>query len=96
MIDAEEQEQTSRLEGERSRLEENVLEHVRREKALETERDFCAAVLESADASILVLDSAGRVLQVNRAVELATGYPMTICTVASSSPPSRSAKPPRR
>lgn len=74
MIDAEEQEQTSRLESERSRLEENVLEHVRREKALETERDFCAAVLESADASILVLDSAGRVLQVNRAVELATGY----------------------
>ena len=74
MIDAEEQEQTSRLEGERSRLEENVREHVRREKALETERDFCTAVLESADASILVLDSAGRVLQVNRAVELATGY----------------------
>jgi diguanylate cyclase (GGDEF)-like protein/PAS domain S-box-containing protein len=47
---------------------------VRAEKALETERDFFAAVLESADAFILVLDSAGRILQVNRAVELATGY----------------------
>jgi diguanylate cyclase (GGDEF)-like protein/PAS domain S-box-containing protein len=74
MANAEEQEQTSRLEGERSRLEENVREHVRTEKALETERDFFAAVLESADAFILALDSAGRILGVNRAVKLATGY----------------------
>ena len=31
-------------------------------------------MLESADAFILVLDGAGRILQVNRLVELATGY----------------------
>ena len=74
MVDAEAQEQTSRLEGEKSRLEENVREHVRSEKALATERDFFAAVLESADALILALDSAGRILGVNRAVKLATGY----------------------
>jgi diguanylate cyclase (GGDEF)-like protein/PAS domain S-box-containing protein len=48
--------------------------HREREKSLETERDFLAAVLESADAFILVLDSAGRILQVNHAVKLATGY----------------------
>ena len=50
------------------------IRHRQREKALETERDFFAAVLESADAFILVLDSAGRIMQVNRAVKLATGY----------------------
>ncbi|MFA4965116.1 MAG: sensor domain-containing diguanylate cyclase [Thermoleophilia bacterium] len=47
---------------------------MRTEKALKTERDFFAAVLDSADAFILVLDSAGRIRQVNRAVKLATGY----------------------
>ena len=74
MVDAKAQEQTSRLEGEKSRLEEDVREHVRSEKALETERDFFAAVLESADAFILALDSAGLILGVNGAVKLATGY----------------------
>lgn len=48
--------------------------HMEREKSLETERDFFAAVLESADAFILVLDCAGRILQANRTVERATGH----------------------
>jgi diguanylate cyclase (GGDEF)-like protein/PAS domain S-box-containing protein len=74
MVDVEKREQTSHLEREKSRLEDRVRQHARAEKALETERDFFAAVLESADAFILVLDGAGRILQVNRAVELATGY----------------------
>jgi hypothetical protein len=38
-----------------------VRQHVRTEKALETERDFFAAVLESADAFILVFESAGAI-----------------------------------
>jgi diguanylate cyclase (GGDEF)-like protein/PAS domain S-box-containing protein len=74
MVDADKPERTSRLEREKSRLEDRVRRHVRTEKALETERDFFAAVLESADTFILVLDGASRILQVNRAVELATGY----------------------
>ncbi|HJW74565.1 MAG TPA: sensor domain-containing diguanylate cyclase [Thermoleophilia bacterium] len=74
MVEADKREQTSYLELEKSRLEESERQHVRTEKALERERDFLAAVLESADAFILVLDGAGRILQVNRAVELATGY----------------------
>jgi diguanylate cyclase (GGDEF)-like protein/PAS domain S-box-containing protein len=74
MVAADKRERTSRLERDKSRLEDSVRQHVRTEKALETERDFFAAVLESADAFILVLDSAGRILQVNRAVELTTGY----------------------
>ena len=45
-----------------------------REKSLETERDFFASVLESADAFILVLDRDGCILQANRAVELAPGH----------------------
>ena len=74
MIDAEAQGQTSRLEGEKSRLEQDVRQHVHTEKALETQRDFFAAVLESVDAFILALDRTGRILGVNRAVKLATGY----------------------
>ena len=74
MVDADKREQTGYLEREKSRLEASERQHVRTEKALETERDFFAAVLESADAFILVLDGAGRILQVNRLVELATGY----------------------
>lgn len=45
-----------------------------RERALKKERDFFAAVLESADALIFVLDCEGRVLHANRAAEAATGY----------------------
>jgi len=74
MVDADKREQTNHLEREKSRLEASERQHLRTEKALETERDFFAAVLESADAFIIVLDGAGRILQVNRAVELATGY----------------------
>ena len=44
------------------------------EKILTSERDFLAAVLEAADAFILILDDEGRILRVNRAVEEATGY----------------------
>lgn len=74
MADADSRERTSRLERDKSRLEDSVRQHVRTEKSLETKRDLFAAVLESADAFIPMLDSAGRIVQVNRAVKLATGY----------------------
>ncbi len=72
--DANGQEQTSRLTSEKSRLEESVRQHVYAEKAVETERGFFADVLESADAFILALGREGRILGVNRAARLATGY----------------------
>jgi len=74
MAGTEKREGTDRLKREKSRLEDSLRKHERTEKALETERDFFAAVLEAADTFILVLDSAGRILQINRAVELALGY----------------------
>jgi diguanylate cyclase (GGDEF)-like protein/PAS domain S-box-containing protein len=74
MAEAGKTEGADSLKREKSRLESSVREHVRTEKALETERDFLAAVLAAADTLILVLDSAGRILQINRAVELAMGY----------------------
>jgi len=74
MVNADKRERTSRRERDRSRLENNVREHVRTEQSLETERDLFAAVLESADAFILVLDCAGRIEQANRTVEVATGH----------------------
>jgi diguanylate cyclase (GGDEF)-like protein/PAS domain S-box-containing protein len=74
LADADKSKGTSRLEREKSLLQVSVREHVRTEKALEIERDFLAAVLASADTLILVLDSAGRILQINHAVERAMGY----------------------
>ena len=71
---ADKQERMSSLETEKSVLEDSLRQHVHSEKILEMERDFFAAVLESADAFILVLDQSGCILRVNHAVELATGY----------------------
>ena len=48
--------------------------HTQTVKTLTSERDFLAAVLEAADAFILILDDKGRILRVNHAVEQATGY----------------------
>jgi diguanylate cyclase (GGDEF)-like protein/PAS domain S-box-containing protein len=74
MVEGDKERQASRLERDKSRLENSVRQHLRTEKTLETERDFFAAVLESADALILVLDCAGRILQANRTAEIATGH----------------------
>jgi diguanylate cyclase (GGDEF)-like protein/PAS domain S-box-containing protein len=74
MVNADKRGRTSRLERDNSRLKDSVRQHVRTEKSLETERDLVTAAVKSADAFILVLDRAGRILQANRTVELATGY----------------------
>jgi PAS domain S-box-containing protein len=46
----------------------------RAEQALQKERDFIDAVLETAGALVVVLDREGRVLRFNRACEQTTGY----------------------
>ncbi len=55
----------------RHRLEEEV---AARTQDLTKERDFSAAVLETAGALVLVLDHKGRIVRFNRACEQATGY----------------------
>jgi PAS domain S-box-containing protein len=44
------------------------------EQTLQKERDFIAAVLETAGALVVVLDREGRILRFNRACERTTGY----------------------
>jgi len=44
------------------------------EKALQQERNFASAVLETVGALVTVLDPEGRIVQFNRACELTTGY----------------------
>jgi PAS domain S-box-containing protein len=44
------------------------------EKALQRERNFASAVLETVGALVTVLDPEGRIVQFNRACELTTGY----------------------
>jgi PAS domain S-box-containing protein len=46
----------------------------RAEQALQKERDFIDAVLETAGALVVVLDREGRILRFNRACEATTGY----------------------
>ncbi len=44
------------------------------EKALQQERNFASAILETVGALVTVLDAEGRIVQFNRACELTTGY----------------------
>jgi PAS domain S-box-containing protein len=44
------------------------------EKALQQERNFASAILETVGALVTVLDPDGRIVQFNRACELTTGY----------------------
>ena len=53
---------------------QDFTEHKRIEEALETERNFNAAVLETAGAIVAVIDRDGRIIQFNRACEETTGY----------------------
>jgi PAS domain S-box-containing protein len=48
----------------------------RTERQLELERDFTAAIFETAGALIMVLDSQGQIIRFNRACERITGYPL--------------------
>ena len=43
-------------------------------KTIEGERDLLAAALEAADVLLIILDDQGRILRVNHAFEVATGY----------------------
>jgi len=74
VIDGEGRDGHELLRREKSRLQGRIRAHERAEKVLETERDFMAAVLDGADTLILVLDSAGCIVQVNQAVETTLGY----------------------
>jgi PAS domain S-box-containing protein len=53
----------------------DVTDRRRAEAALQRERDFSSAVLNTAGALVIVLDREGRIVQFNRACERLTGYP---------------------
>jgi PAS domain S-box-containing protein len=52
----------------------DITERKQAERALQKERDFIDAVLQTAGALVLVLDSRGLIVRVNRAVQDITGY----------------------
>ncbi|WP_447974811.1 PAS domain-containing sensor histidine kinase [Nitrospira sp. Kam-Ns4a] len=52
----------------------DITRRVQAEQALQRERDFIAAVLDTAGALVVVLDLEGRILRFNRACERVTGY----------------------
>jgi PAS domain S-box-containing protein len=52
----------------------DVTEQKRSEEALKKERDFIAAVLDTVDSMVLVLDRTGKIVRFNRACEKMSGY----------------------
>lgn len=65
---------TAELEAVNERLKQGLSERRRAEQALQEERDFISAVLNTVDALVVVLDKDGRVIRFNRACEQITGY----------------------
>ena len=65
-------------------------------KTIEGERDLLAAALEAADVLLIILDDQGRILRVNHAFEVATGYRGGACGARTSSTLCRSPRPGRR
>lgn len=55
-------------------MEADLTERRLVQRALQKERDFIAAVLDTAGAIVIVLDPEGRILRFNRAAEQVTGY----------------------
>lgn len=53
----------------------DVTERKRAEEALQRERDFISAVLDTSSGLVMVLDREGHIVRFNRACEQATGYP---------------------
>jgi len=54
--------------------QQEIAERERAEEALEKERNFVSAVLDTAGALVIVLDRQGRIVRFNRACESITGY----------------------
>ena len=52
----------------------DISERKRSEEALKKERDLIAAILDTTDCLVVVLDAAGRIVRFNRACERTTGY----------------------
>lgn len=67
-------ERTRDLTHANAQLQNEVAERKRAQRELITERDFIAAVLDTAGALVVVLDRDGNILRFNRACELASGY----------------------
>jgi PAS domain S-box-containing protein len=58
----------------KSDLEREIVERARAVKALRSERDFTAAVLNTVGALVVVLNREGSIMRFNRACEALTGY----------------------
>jgi PAS domain S-box-containing protein len=67
-------ERTAFLKVTNRRLSEEIAERARAEDVLRKERDFTSAILDTVDAIVVVMDTAGRIVRCNRCCESTTGY----------------------
>ncbi len=68
-------ERTAFLKVTNRRLHEEIAERERTEEILRKERDFSAAILDTVNAIVVVLDAHGRLVRCNRCCEQVMGYP---------------------
>jgi PAS domain S-box-containing protein len=66
--------EVSSLRARVSELEKLTADRTNTKEALQRERDFISAVLDTVGALVLVLDAEGRIVRFNRACEQLTGY----------------------
>jgi PAS domain S-box-containing protein len=67
-------EELARLRKEISKVKELEYECRRTQEALENERNFVSAILDTVGALVVVLDTKGRIVRFNHGCEKATGY----------------------
>jgi len=67
-------EELAKLRDEIAKMKELEHECRQAQEALENERSFVSAILDTAAALIVVLDTKGRIVRFNHACERATGY----------------------
>jgi PAS domain S-box-containing protein len=69
-------EETAILKQRIKELEQSESERNRAEEALRRERDFANSIIQTAQAIVLVLDTKGNIVSINRYMEDISGYPL--------------------
>ncbi|ABA58172.1 PAS/PAC sensor hybrid histidine kinase [Nitrosococcus oceani ATCC 19707] len=68
-------ERTAHLKKANCQLQQEILQRKRTEALLRKERDFSSMILDTADVLVVILNSQGQIVRLNRAFQKISGYP---------------------